>query len=415
MNNDIQNNAIQKNDEDNKRNGRSIKNIKFQEMEDNNQENNIIPESNEILTIKVRHKRSIKNTKKIAIDINSEKNQNQLSNDILNKAIIHKKKRSIKNNNNRLLKKILFIILFIVSFFVLCTLLFLIVYLFLFKKNDKIGEEYQKENLIIKINYTENIFLKFRSTKTITLSADVDKKNENSTQKLTQFLDFFFIIRNKNNELDPNKTYIKNIYTGYIGILNATINNGTNDMMIIYDENINKYMKENEINKNLRNLDGEGEPDLDYVQDSDKNCFIKIEFYENGEIINIFIPDDFHTSNMIYLNNIIKLIIPKISPNLYSKNIEEQIKDLNLDNLNNLDEIEYENEKAESNNLTDNEIDDDEENEEEEDNEDGNYEEEEKQNNEYNKIFENITLIDDFQQENIVEKIWKIIWKKIIL
>ena len=136
-----------------------------------------------------------------------------------------------------------------------------------------------------------------------------------------QYTDFFFLIRNKSDELEIKDNYIKNIYIGYIGILNITINNGTNDMTIIYDDNLDKIIKENK-NKNLRTLENN--------QNNNKNCFIKIEFYENGNIKNIFLPDYLDISNMIYINNIIKLIIPKLSPNLYTNDIEKQINELNI-------------------------------------------------------------------------------------
>ena len=54
-------------------------------------------------------------------------------------------------------------------------------------------------------------------------------------------------------------------------------------------------------------------------------CFIKIEFYENGEPKNIFIPKEFNMDNMVYIKKIINFIIPKLSKNLYSENITQKI------------------------------------------------------------------------------------------
>ena len=73
---------------------------------------------------------------------------------------------------------------------------------------------------------------------------------------------------------------------------------------------------------NKRILDAENADEI-----NDTKCFVKIDFYENGEIKNLFIPKIFIESNMIFIDNIIKLIIPKISPNLYIKNITEKLNE----------------------------------------------------------------------------------------
>ena len=259
-------------------------------------------------------------------NFNSPK-ENKTTNDV------KKYKRKIRNISNfsckREFKKKLPLILLILLFLgIISSMIYLIIKLFT-KNNNKIGENYPEEVLITNINYTENLIYKFHSKKIINLKGESRDKldDKNSTQNLVQYMDFFFLIRNKSNELEIKKNYIKNIYIGYIGILNITINNGTNDMMIIYDESLDKIIKENK-NKNLRML--ENNQDIDYAQYSNKSCFIKIEFYENGNIKKIFIPDYLDISNMIYINNIIKLIIPKLSPNLYSNNIEKQINELNI-------------------------------------------------------------------------------------
>jgi len=201
-------------------------------------------------------------------------------------------------------------------------------------KNENGKKNYQEENLIVKLNYNPNNLLKFRSKKNINLEVNTNESeendsnsNENNKKNMIQYTDFIFIIREKKDEKDENNLISKNLYTGYIGILNVTLNNGTNDMMVIYDEQLSKSIK-NEKQNNLRNIDEK--PDLSYVDEKNKFCFIKIEFYENGEIKNIFLPKNFEVSNMIYINEIIKLIIPKISPKLYSSNIESKIEEIEL-------------------------------------------------------------------------------------
>ena len=68
---------------------------------------------------------------------------------------------------------------------------------------------------------------------------------------------------------------------------------------------------------------------------------MKIEFYESGEIKNIYLPDNCIVSNIIYFENIIKLIIPKISPNLYIKNINDEILKILNENEDEYNETEY--------------------------------------------------------------------------
>ena len=215
----------------------------------------------------------------------------------------------------------------------------------LFLSKKKIGEEqeikYLEEKLIVKLNYIPNNLLKFRSEKITNLEVNTDgsedndnNSNENNKKNMTQYTDFIFIIREKKDEKNKNNLSVKNIYTGYIGILNVTLNNGTNDMMVVYDEQLSKSIKKSKQN-NLRTIDEEintnyidEKPDINYINEKNKLCFIKIEFYENGEIKNIFLPEAFEVSNMEYINEIIKLIIPKISPKLYSSNIESKIEEI---------------------------------------------------------------------------------------
>ena len=198
-----------------------------------------------------------------------------------------------------------------------------------------------------------NLLLKFKSKKNIDLSVE-NQENivfDNSTKKIIQYSDFFFIIKNKTVEYDKIYSTQKNLYTGYISILDVTVNNGTDNMTIIYDKELNKIIKSNGTINNLRHLNNESEPDMSYVGETGKLCFIKIEFYESGEVKNIYLPDSFIVSNMIYLDNIIKLIIPKISPNLYIKNINDEILNILNGNEEEYNETEYNETDIDSNNL----------------------------------------------------------------
>ena len=313
---------------------RNIHNIKNQHVQTSSVCDSDNHDNNQQITTE---KRNIKNKK----DIKNKKNGSRPRRDLTNgpKVKIEEKEFYIFPNNKKI--QICYLLILIFISIVLILLLILGIYLLFQKKNKKIGEEYEKEKLVTTINYSPNTIFKFRSQKIINMTVDAGEEiNENSTKLLTQYIDFFFLIRETKKELDLTKTYIKNVYTGYLGILNTTINNGTEDMMIIYDEKIQNFLKNNGAN-NLRNI--EENIDLKYVGENNKLCFVKIEFYENGEINNIFLPKDFYLSNMIFINNIIKLIIPKIKPNLYSTNIDKKIKEINITN-NSEDENEKEDE-----------------------------------------------------------------------
>ena len=255
----------------------------------------------------------------------------------INQIFKNKKPKKIKPKKPDKIK--VKIIIIISSIVISALVIGLCLFFFVFKKEKKNKNEdekknYQEEKLIVKLNYIPNNLLKFRSKKNIKLEVNTNESedndsnsNENNKKNMTQYTDFIFIIREKKDEKDENNLISKNLYTGYIGILNVTLNNGTNDMMVVYDEQLSKSIK-NEKQNNLRNIDEK--PDLSYVDEKNKLCFIKIEFYENGEIKNIFLPKNFEVSNMVYINEIIKLIIPKISPKLYSSNIESKIEEIIL-------------------------------------------------------------------------------------
>jgi hypothetical protein len=84
--------------------------------------------------------------------------------------------------------------------------------------------------------------------------------------------------------------------------------------MYIYDKTLNNILK----NKNLKHLE---DPDLHYIGENGNFCFIKIEFYQNGEIKNYYLPNGFEFSFFTYIEDIVKLSIPKTSS--YAVNVEE--------------------------------------------------------------------------------------------
>ena len=59
--------------------------------------------------------------------------------------------------------------------------------------------------------------------KTDTSEDNDNNSDKNNIKNMTQYTDFIFIIREKKDEKDDNNLIVKNIYTGYIGIINVTL------------------------------------------------------------------------------------------------------------------------------------------------------------------------------------------------
>ena len=95
--------------------------------------------------------------------------------------------------------------------------------------------------------------------------------------------------------------------------------NETDNMTTVYDKKLNEYLN-NKIDEKSQNLK--------YVGDDGNFCFAKIEFYLNGEIKNIYLPKEFSEVNFVYIDDISQLIIPKISSNLFIKNISEKMEEI---------------------------------------------------------------------------------------
>ena len=75
---------------------------------------------------------------------------------------------------------------------------------------------------------------------------------------------------------------------------------------------------------------------------------MKIEFYQNGNIKNIYLPNLFPLEHFSFIKEIIRLLIPKISKNLYIDSIEDELNKIteinkNEENYTN-NNISYENE-----------------------------------------------------------------------
>ena len=151
-------------------------------------------------------------------------------------------------------------------------------------------------------------------------------KEENAETEQILNADIFFIIRNKITKFNITT---KNYYSGYLGILSMEFKNKTDQINVIYDKRIDKIFN---IKKNI----GKKEPNLTYIGENGNLCLAKIEFSENGEITNISFPSQNITfAYMQYIKDYAKLIIPKISADLYTNNINQSLNELLLNDKKN--------------------------------------------------------------------------------
>ena len=291
-------------------------------------------------------KKQMESPTKISVSIletlgeNISKNINSLELK-LNKQnpIIYPKEKPIEMNDYKkdmeIKKKIIIIIL---SLIILAGLVILVIYLIKNKKDGKIAQPlptFTKDKLIIEKKYPINMILKYSNKKETEMKLEGEKiQKKDSSQSIWMASDFIFIVRDEKIEKDETNLSEKNLYTGYIALLNLTSHNKTKDMMIIYDKTLNNILK----NNNLRSLD---EPDLKFIGEDGNFCFAKIKFYLNGDIKNYFLPKGMSNTEFSFIEEISKLIIPKISSNLYIKSIAQYFDDLSKnENENNFTEYE---------------------------------------------------------------------------
>ena len=285
---------------------------------------------------KTKKKRNIHNNKKF-------------QSEFYNKYTIKSENRLIynipKNEEKNLKKKNKIIIITIVILALLCIGVGLFVFFKFLKKNKNKNLElesdspnkkiYKEEIFGAKINYNIDYVLRYASEKTMTIEMKSDEVDENEgTKSMNQSSDFIFIVREKHIENDEVKLIKKLWFTGYISFLNMIVNNGTNETLIMYDKNLNLHLS----NYNLSVLNGQT---FNQIDEEGKLCFAKIDFYENGELKNIYYASGLSKSNKNNIKEAIDLIIPKISANLFINNITEFLNSpdpMLLNNLRNLSE-----------------------------------------------------------------------------
>ena len=231
-----------------------------------------------------------------------------------------------ENITPNLPKKKKWLINLLIGLTVLLVLIACIIAFFLCLK-QKPPKIFEKEKLIINKVYPLNRPFIFNSKQINEVKIEGEKiNNENSYQNFNKTSDFFFITRNAYIEKDENALIEKKWYSGYIGIFHLIQPNATHDNHIIYDKKINNFL--NITKKSLK------ERDVYYQTNESNYCFINIEFYQNGEIKNIYLPDGFLLSYYSYIEEIIKLLIPKISKDLYIESIDKKLNEFNEMNNN---------------------------------------------------------------------------------
>ena len=124
---------------------------------------------------------------------------------------------------------------------ILLVLLPILLFIFLMIKRKRIKEKhinFTKEKLIIQKRYPLNLLLRFNGNKKNIIEID----GANSTQIISEISDFIFIVREQNTEKNEINLMEKELLIGYIGFLNKTIHNQTNDIMNIYDIKLNEFL-----------------------------------------------------------------------------------------------------------------------------------------------------------------------------
>ena len=271
---------------------------------------------------KSKKKRNIKNKKE-----NTPKDTEILPINIKNAPIIYKEKVNINNINKKCENSFLIAILSTISFLVITGIIIIIYFLFNSKKRQPKEIFFKKDNLIIQKKYPPNLYMRFISKKESLIAVESKEiKNKNSSFKISQNSDFIFIVRDKYIEQDPINEIEKELYTGYIGFMKITLKNETNDMIAVYDKILN-----NNLNKN--NNERIGEKDLEYIGEEGNICFVKLDFYQNGEIKNYYIPNNFSIGNFPFIEDVANLIIPRISSNLYVESINDTLNGLLTGNI----------------------------------------------------------------------------------
>ena len=200
--------------------------------------------------------------------------------------------------------------------------------IYLSLKLDEKKEKYLDEKLISKLDYKINQVYNLLNIKDIRTFVEPKKMKDlpykNKTFNISEYTHYTFCIENENIEFDKNHKIKRKYYNGFLSINNITFENETDIMMNLYLNNFNEsYISLlEEYNKNINkekqiivNINNE----TNFTQP-----IIKFDFYKNGKIKEIYIPnnlgDYLFTSLYEFLNN----FIPRI--NVGCDNITKELE-----------------------------------------------------------------------------------------
>ena len=253
----------------------------------------------------------------------------------LTKPVSEKTFHPTKKNKICLIKKIIVILVILVLLIISGigkALYFLL-------NKDKIEEIIirKEESLMGNINYKKRVGYLYKSEE----KSDVIsiKENEINTTTFIEYKNYLLLILDEKEEIlnDLKKIY----YTGIFSQTSSYIKNKTHLMLTQSDDRVNNILQKE--NKNLRRAQDNNF--IDYHLDNITNPFFKIEFYKNGIIRNIQVPEGFNISYMTSMKTLLNLTIPKLEEKYYVNNIEYQLN--KIINQSNLEEEEEEEEEYE--------------------------------------------------------------------
>ena len=186
----------------------------------------------------------------------------------------------------------------------------------------------EPEPIITTINYKTGIAFLYENLKLLNISIKIEDEINDKKQDIEARGDFILYIRDKNYELSNNGTKVV-LYTGYLAILELKYKNLTTNEEInyLYDKkliNVYNQIRNNSDTKRIYNLNN---------TINESTGFIKIDFYETGDIKQMYYPktESFVFKSMEYLRETAALIIPKISSNLFSDDIQNKFNEMQQD------------------------------------------------------------------------------------
>ena len=186
----------------------------------------------------------------------------------------------------------------------------------------------EPEPIMIDISYKLGVAFLYENIKLFNVSIEIEDVDEDQKTDVETFGDFILYIRNKNYEQSEDDHKLA-LYTGYLAIVKLSYRNITTleDNIYLYDKkliNIYNSMRNESNAKRIYELNN---------TINESSGFIKIDFYENGEIKQMYYPktENFVFKSVEYLRETASLIIPKISSKLFSDNIQDKFNDLQKD------------------------------------------------------------------------------------